>query len=150
MRRWQSLLELLIHYALMTSPLHLGFPLGRSRRLPLVAWRFPFPWSQSAKDRVVLSSISWQSRLSLFILRHFFLLGMGQGLDMKWAGVVESFGPPIAPQNLAVRLLERGWGFWCSRAYFMVSRVLFPYERQGLFACPRHTPGISVYEVHCH
>ena len=30
-----------------------------------------------------------------------------------------SFGPTIAPQNPAARLLGRGGGFWCSRAYIM-------------------------------
>ena len=43
-----------------------------------------------------------------FVLEHFFLLGVGLGLDIKWAG---SFGPTIAPQNPAVRLLGRGGGF---------------------------------------
>ena len=83
MRRWQPFLGLLLHHAPMASPLCLGFPLGRSRRLPLVACRFPFSWSQFAEDRIVLDNISWQSGLSMLILRHFFLLGMGHGLDMK-------------------------------------------------------------------
>ena len=39
----------------------------------------------SAEDRVVLSSISWQSRFPLFILGHFFLLGIGLKPNMKWA-----------------------------------------------------------------
>ena len=34
--------------------------------------------------------------------------------------------------------------------YRIASWVLFPYGRQGLFACPRHAPGVSAYEVHCH
>ena len=80
MRSWQLLLELLLHHALMVGPLRLCFPLERSKRLPLVAWCFPLSWSQFAEDRVVLGSISWQSRLSLFVLGHFFLLGMGHGL----------------------------------------------------------------------
>ena len=41
----------------------------------------------------------------------FFLLGMGLGLDMEWAGVPRSFGPTIAPQNNVARLLGRGGGF---------------------------------------
>ena len=31
----------------------------------------------------------------MLVLEHFFLLGMGHGLDMKWAGVANSFGPTI-------------------------------------------------------
>ena len=110
----------------MRGPLSSGFPLGRSRRLPLVAWCFPFPWSRFTEDRVVLGNISWQSGLSLFILRHSFLLGIGRGLDVKRVRVTKPFGPTIAPQNPAVWLLGRGGGFWCSRAYIMADQVSFP------------------------
>ena len=67
-----------------------------------MTWHFPLPRSQFTKDRVVLDSISWQSGLSLFVLGHFFLLGMGHGLNMKWARVAKSFGPTIALQNPTV------------------------------------------------
>ena len=46
-----------------------------------------------AEDRIVLGDVSWQLGLSLLILRHFFLLGVGLGFDMRWAGVAKSFGP---------------------------------------------------------
>ena len=147
---WQLLLELLFHHAPMAGPLDLELPLGCSRRLPLVVWRFPLPWFWSAEDRVVLGSISWQSGFPLFVLKNFFLLGMGHGPDMKWAGVPKSFGPTIAPQNPTARLLGQGGGFWCSRSYVIAGWLLFPYGHQGLFACPRHALGISTYEVHCH
>ena len=65
----------------------------------------------STANKVVLGSISWQSGFPLFVLGHFFLLGMGLGFDMKWAGVPRSFGPTIASQNYAVRLLRQGGGF---------------------------------------
>ena len=29
----------------------------------------------------------------MFVLGHFFLLGVGLGFDMRWAGVAKSFGP---------------------------------------------------------
>ena len=61
---------------------------------------------------------------------------------MKWARVFRPFGPTIASQNHAARLLRRGVGFWCSQARVMASRVLFPYGCRGLFACSRHTPGV--------
>ena len=93
MRRWQPLLELLLHHAPMAGPLRLGFPLGRSRRLPLVAWCFPLLWSRFTEDKVVLGSISWQFWLSLFVLGRFFLLDMGHGLDTKWDRVAKSLGP---------------------------------------------------------
>ena len=130
----------------MASPLGSELPLGCLRGLPLATWRFPIPWFWSAEDKVVLGSISWQSRFPLFILGHFFLLGMGLELNMKWAEIPRSFAPTIALQNLAARLLGRGGGFWCSRAYIMAGWVLFPYGRQGFFACPRHVPGVSAYE----
>ena len=92
-RRWQLLLELLFYHAPMTGLLGSKLPSGCSRGLPLATWRFPFPWFWSAEDRIVLGSISWQSGFPLFVLEHFFLLGMGLGLDIKWAGVPRSFGP---------------------------------------------------------
>ena len=94
-RSWQLLLELLFYNAPMAGPLDSELPLGCLRGLPLAAWRFPLPWFWSAEDRVVLNSISWQSGFPLFVLGHFFLHGMGLGLDMKWVGVLRSFGPTI-------------------------------------------------------
>ena len=128
-RRWQLLLELLFYHAPMASPLGSELPLGCSRGLPQAAWCFPLPWFWSTEDGVVLGSIFWQSGFPLFILRHFFLLDMGLGLDIKWAGVPKSFGPTIASQNPAARLFGWGGGFWCSRAYVMADWVLFPYGR---------------------
>ena len=79
----------------MADSLHLCFPLGRFGRLPLVVCRFLLPWSQFAETRIVLDNVSWQFGPSLFDLRHFFLLGMGLGLDMEWAEVAKFFGPTI-------------------------------------------------------
>ena len=36
-----------------------------------------------AKDRIVLSDVSGPLGLSLFVLGHYFLLGMGLGLSMR-------------------------------------------------------------------
>ena len=93
MRMWQFILELLLHYTPMADSLHLCFPLGRSGRLPLVVCRFLLLWSQFSENRIVLGNVFWQFGLSSFVLGHFFLLGVGLGLDMKWAGVAKFFGP---------------------------------------------------------
>ena len=95
MRRWQPLIELLFYHTPMADPLGSELPLGCSRGLPLAMWRFPLLWFWSAEDRAVLGSISWQSGFPLFVLGHFFLLGMGLGLNMKWTGVPRSFGPTL-------------------------------------------------------
>ena len=95
-RRWQLLPELLFYHAPMAGPLGSELPLGCSRGLPLVALRFPLPWFWSAEDRVELVNISWQSGFPLFVLGHFFLLGVGLGLDMKWAGILRSFDPTVS------------------------------------------------------
>ena len=92
-RRWQLLRELLFYHTPMAGPLGSELPLRCSRGLPLVVWRFPLLWFWSVEDRVVPDSISWQSGFLLFVLRHFFLLGMGHGPNMKWVGVPRSFGP---------------------------------------------------------
>ena len=124
MQKWQLILELLFHYSRMTVSLHLCFPLGRSRRLPLVACHFLLPWSRFTENRIVLSNVSWQFGPSLFILEHFFLLGVDLELDIKWAGVTKFFGPTIASQNPVVRLLGRRGGFWCPQALVMACQVL--------------------------
>ena len=91
-RRWQLLLELLFYHTPMTGPLSSESPLGSSRGLPLATWRLPLLWFWSTEDRVVLDSIPWQSGFLLFFLGHFFLLGVGLRLDIKWAGVPRFFG----------------------------------------------------------
>ena len=93
MRRWQFILELLFHYSPMAVSLHLCFPLGCFGRLSLGTCRFFLPWSRFAKNRIVLGNVSWQFGPSSFVLGHFFLLSIGLGLDMKWAGVTRFFGP---------------------------------------------------------
>ena len=119
MRKWQPLLEFLLHHAPKVSPLCWSFCLGRLEGLSSRVCRFLLMWPWSAEDRVVLGSISWQSGFSLFFLGHFFLLSMGHGPDMKWVGVPRSFGPTIVPQNPVVRLLGWRWGFWCPRGLCM-------------------------------
>ena len=46
-----------------------------------------------AKNKIFLGDVSRQSRPSLFVLGHFFLLGVGLGLSIKWAGVAKFFDP---------------------------------------------------------
>ena len=67
---------------------------------------FP-PGVWDVESRIFLSNVSRLFGLSLSILGHFFFLGVGLGLIIKWAGVVIFFGPIIAPQNPTVRLLRR-------------------------------------------
>ena len=63
--------------------------------LSLKACRFSFLRFWLAEDRIVLGDVSWQLGLSLFIFGRFFLLGMGLGPCMKWAGAAEFFDPTI-------------------------------------------------------
>ena len=115
----------------MTFSLHWSFPLGRFGRLPLVACRFLLQWSWFTKDKIVLGNVPWQFEPSLFVLGHIFLLGVGLGPDMKWAGVAKFVGLTLAPQNPVVRLLGRGGGFWCPRAYITADRVLSPLSTRA-------------------
>ena len=115
---------MLLHHTLMADLLHLYFPLGRFRRLPLAACHFFLPWPRFVEDRIVLGNVYWQFGPSSFVFGHFFLLGVGLGLDMKWTEVAKLFGPTIAPQNPAVRLIGRGGGFWYPQAYVTAGWVL--------------------------
>ena len=36
----------------------------------------------------------------MLVLGHFFFLGIGHGLDMKWVGVANSFGPTTFIENM--------------------------------------------------
>ena len=48
-----------------------------------------------AEDRIVLDDAAWQFGLSSFVLGHFFFLGVGLGLSIKWAGVAKFNDPTI-------------------------------------------------------
>ena len=89
-----------------------------------MACRSSFLWSRLVEDRIVLGDVCCQFGLSLFVLEHFFFLGMGLKLNIKWARVAKFFDPTIAPQNLDVRFLGRRGGFWCPRAFIMACQVL--------------------------
>ena len=47
------------------------------------------------EDMIVLGDVSGPFGPSLFVLGHFFLLGVGLGPSMRWAGVVKFFDPTI-------------------------------------------------------
>ena len=63
--------------------------------MPSVACRSSPPQSWPAEDRIVLDDAAWQFGLSSFVLGHFFFLGMGLGLSIKWAGVAKLFDPTV-------------------------------------------------------
>ena len=99
MRRWQSLLELLLQHAPIAVLLCWSFYLGRLGGLSLGVCCFLLPWPWLAKDRTVLGDDSQQLGPSLLILEHFFSLSVGLELDTKWVGLAKSFGPTIYNLN---------------------------------------------------
>ena len=46
-----------------------------------------------AESRIVFGDVSGPFGLSSFVLGHFFLLDVGLGFSIKWAGVVKFFDP---------------------------------------------------------
>ena len=48
-----------------------------------------------AENRIVLGDDSGPFGLSSLVLGHIFLLGVGLGLSIKWAGVVKFFDPTL-------------------------------------------------------
>ena len=136
MRRWQPLLELLFYHASMVDPLGSKLPLGCSRVLPLAAWRFPFLWFWSTEVRVVLGSISWQSGFPLFVLGHFFLLGMGLRPDMKWAGFYQILQPHNSPSKSCCPALQTERRVLMSSGLYHGRLSLVPLWEPG----PLHLP----------
>ena len=91
MRRWQLILELLFHYSPMAVSLHLCFPLGRSRRLPLGACRFLLLWSRFVENRIVSTTspgssnlLRSSSNISSSLAWALGLLWNGPGLPDSW------------------------------------------------------------------
>ena len=105
--------------------------------------------SRLAENKVVLGNASRLLGLSLFVLSHSSLLGVGLGLSIKWAEDVKFFGPTIAPQNPAIQLLGWKGGFWCPRAFIMACQVLSSINASP-FTCLRHVPSALEYEACLH
>ena len=114
--------------------------------------RGAFPFCDFGLPRTGSSSVVYPSSLDFLCSSSSISSSSAWALVLIWNGLsfAKSFNPTIAPQNPAIRLLERRWGFWCPWAYIMAGWVLFPYGRQALFACLRHAFSISAYEMHCH
>ena len=86
---WNCSSTMLPWLAHCVSPFCLGCP----GRLSLKACRSSFLWFPLAEDRIVLSDVSWQVGLFLFIIGRFFLLDMDLRPCMKWVGAAEFFDP---------------------------------------------------------
>ena len=151
MRRWQPLIELLFLPCSYGWPIGLGTSFGMLEGTASGDMAF-FPFCDFGLPRIGSSSVVYPGSLDSLCSSSDISSSSAWALGLIWNGpsFAKSFSPTIAPQNPAARFLGRGGGFWCSRAYIMASWVLFPYRRQGLFACPRHVLGISAYEVHRH
>ena len=59
----------------------------------------PLPWFWPAEDKVILGSTFWQSGFPSFVPGHFFILGVGLGLEMEWAEVSRTFWPHNSPSR---------------------------------------------------
>ena len=60
-----------------------------------MACRSSLPGSGLAENRIVLVDVSGPFGLPSFVLGHFFLLGVGLGLSIKWVRVVKFFDPTL-------------------------------------------------------
>ena len=62
---------------------------------------FP-PGIWDVENRIILGNVFMLFGLSLFVLGHSSLLGVGLGLSIKWAGVVKFFDPTATLQFLVI------------------------------------------------
>ena len=60
-----------------------------------------------AEDKIVLGDAAWKFGLSSFVLGHFFFLGVGLGLSIKWAGVAKLFDPTVLMGDNEMREEEK-------------------------------------------
>ena len=58
------------------------------------------------ENRIVLGNVSRQFGLSSFVLGHFFLLGVGLGLSVKWDGVAKFFNPTMIIYFKRINIFE--------------------------------------------
>ena len=84
-RRWQLFLGLPPHHSPMASPYGLEPLLRSSSGCPRVTWRFFFPMILACRGR--------HSGFPSLVPGHFFLLGVGLGLEMEWAEASRTFWP---------------------------------------------------------
>ena len=121
MRMWQPLLELLLHHAPIAVLLYWSFCLGRLGGLSLGVCCFLLPWPWLAEDRMVLGNDSQQLGPSLLILRRFFFLGVGLGLDTKWFRLAKSFAPQLYIIYYKYNELPSPSQFVCPLFHFVMS-----------------------------
>ena len=148
-RMWQLVLELLFHYSPMAISLHLCFPLGRSGDCPW--WCAAFSFRDLGLPRTGLSSTASPSSSDLLCSfsdissTSVWALGLiwnGLGYQILWA-----HNSPSKPCCLASRTERR---VLMSSGFHHGLSSLVLRECQGLFACPRHALGVSVYKACIH
>ena len=112
------------------------FCLGHPGRLSLRACHSSFLWFQLAEDRIVLGDVFWQLGLSLFILGRFFLLGMGLGPCMKWAGAAEFFDPTLSIMKILyiffykIYMRNNWFEIWYSCSNLVVFATIEPNNKR--------------------
>ena len=124
---------------------YLSFFLGCSRRLPSIACCSSLLGSGLAENKIVFGDVSKPFGLFSFVLGHFFLLGVGLGLSMKWARVIKFFVPTITPSKSCCPAPQTERRILVSSGLYHGLSSLVLHRCQSLFICLRHIPGASVY-----
>ena len=95
-----------------------------------------FPLAKSVcRGCVILGEALRRPELFPTILGLYSILGVGLGPGIKWARVVNDWGPTIAPQNSAARPFGRGGGFWLPRRIFSACWALPRRQCYRYFSC---------------
>ena len=91
----------------------------------------------TVEDSPVLGSISWQSGFPLFVLGHFFLLGMGLRPDMKWAGLYQILQPHNSPSKSCCPALRTERRVLMSSGLYHGRLSLIPLWAPGPLCLPK-------------
>ena len=150
MRRWQPLLELLLHHSLIAVSLCWFFSLGRQGGLPLRVCCFFLQWARFAKDGIVLDEASQQPWAFIIHPRTFPFSWCGPWVWYETGRACQIFRPHNSPSKsycLAPRTEMRVLMF--SGPLTGLSSLVLCWH-QGLFIFLRHVSSASVYTACLH
>ena len=150
MQRWQPLLKLLLHHALIAVSLCWSFSLGWQGGLPLRVCCLFLQWPRFAKDGMVLGEASQQPWAFIIYPWTFPFSRCGPWVWYETGRACQIFRPHNSPSKSCCPTLRTKRRVLMFSGPFTGLSSLVLCWRQGLFVCLRHVSGASVYTACLH